>query len=117
MMQLLHSKSTFGWLFAFAMAILLSGCINKPQTRAEELDKFCANKTGNIITTHVEFNGRRFTCEQYLALREQGWSPIGTEGPGKAISVEEIIRLKNVGVSDEVILQLLQSGRGNLPRQ
>ncbi len=116
-MQQLHAKSTFGWLFAFAMAILLSGCFNKPQTRTEELDQYCANKTGNIIPTHVEFQGGRFTCEQYLFLRAQGWSPTATERPGKAISVEEIIRLKNVGVSDEVILQLLQSGRGNLPRQ
>lgn len=115
MMQQLHARSTFGWLFAFAMAILLSGCFNKPQTRAEELDKFCANRTGNIIPTHVEFQGQRLTCEQYLTLRAQGWSPTATEGPGKAISVEEIIRLKNAGVSDEVILQLLQSGRGNLP--
>ena len=117
MMQLLHAKRAFGWLFAFAMAILLSGCFNKPQTRAEELDKYCANKTGNIITTHVEFRGQRLSCEQYLALREQGWPQTATERPGKTFSVEEIIRLKNAGVSDEVILQLLQSRQGNLPRQ
>ena len=58
MMQQFLAKSTFGWLFAFAIVILLSGCLNKPtQTRAEELDKFCTNKTGNIITTYVEFRG------------------------------------------------------------
>ena len=43
-----------------------------------------------------------------------------TDRPAKAFTVDEtiekIIRLKNAGVGDEVIIQLLRSGRGNLPR-
>ena len=84
---------------------------NKPQTRAEELDKYCADKTEGFISAHVEFRGQRLTCKQYLTLRAQGWSQTATQGPGGAISgktfsVEEIIRLKKAGVSDEVILKL-----------
>ena len=117
MMQQFHAKRAFGWLFAFAMAIFLSGCFtnSRTPTRAEELDKFCTNKTGNIITTYVEFDGRRLSCEQYKALRKHGELQTATDRAGKTFTVEEIIRLKNAGVSDEVILQLLQSGQGNLP--
>ncbi len=90
---------------------------NKPQTRAQELDQHCADKTGEFITTYVEVRGKRFTCKEYVALRAQGWFAIATETdrPGKSYTVERIIRLKNAGVSDEVIIQLLRSGRGKLP--
>ena len=86
---------------------------NKPQTRAEELDQYCANRTGDIISTYVEVLGQRLTCKLYLSLRVQGWSPTETDGLGETITAEEIIKLNNAGVSDEVILQLLKSGRGN----
>ncbi len=89
---------------------------NKSQTRAEELDQDCANRTGDINSTYVEVLGQRITCEQYLSLRVQGWSPTETDGLGETITAEEIIKLHNAGVSDEVILQLLKSGRGKLPR-
>ena len=131
MMQLLHAKSTFGWLFAFAMAILLSGCFNKQtpaeqQMRAQELDKFCADKTGGFFfKTHVEVRGQRLTCKQYVTLRAEGWSATdtatgtatgtATDLPVETFTIEEIVRLKNAGISDEVIMQLLQSGPGNLP--
>ena len=140
-MQLLHAKSTFGWLVAFAMAILLSGCLNKPtpaeqQMRAQELDEFCADKTGGFIfSTHVEVGGQRLTCKQYVTLRAQGWSATdtptdtptetatetaagtATDRPVETFTIEEIIRLKDAGVSDEVILQLIQFGEGYAPLQ
>ncbi len=136
-MQPLHAKSTFGWLVAFAMAILLSGCFNKQtpaeqQRRAQELDKFCADKTGGFIfKTHVEVLGQRITCKQYVTLRAQGWSATdtptetatetaaetGTDRPVETFTIEEIIRLKDAGVSDEVILQLIQLEEGYAPLQ
>ncbi len=98
---------------------------NKPQTRAQELDQHCATRTGGFIAAYVEVRGKRLTCKEYVALRAQGWSATETETEtetetdrsGKTYTVEKIIRLKNAGVSDEVIIQLLRSGRGNLPLQ
>ena len=102
---------------------VISRGYNKPQTRAEGLDQYCANRanrTGRFITAYVEVRGQRLTCKEYVTLRAEGWSATETETvtdrPSKTFTVEEIIRLKNAGVSDEVILQHLQSGRGNLPR-
>ncbi len=130
MVQLLHAKSTFGWLFAFAMAILLSGCFNKltlaeQQLRAQEVDRFCADKTGGFFNTYVEVGGQRLTCKQYVTLRAQGWSATttgtgtatATDRPVETFTLEEIIRLKDAGISDEVILQLIQSGQGYSPLQ
>ena len=88
---------------------------NKPQTRDQELDEYCANKTGGFITTYVEAGGQRLTCEEYVTLRAQGWSATetATDRPGKTFTVEKIIRLNNAGLSDEVILQFLKSARSN----